>query len=138
MELFRTLFIEGVGDTEMWASLILRVGLGLALISHGYPKLFKTFGQFSGYIASLKWPAPKLFALLAGLVEFAGGILLVLGLWGKPVALIVAVYFLLTILTAHKGQKFQSGWELAFMYLLAALTLWALNSSGVWALSSAF
>ena len=138
MELLRTLFIQGVGDTEMWASLILRVGLGLALISHGYPKLFKTFGQFSGYVASLKWPAPKLFALLAGLTEFAGGILLALGLWTKPVALIVAVYFLLTILTAHKGQKFQSGWELAFMYLLTALTLWALNSSGIWALGSAF
>lgn len=136
MDLLRTLFVGGVGDAESWAPLILRVGLGLALISHGYPKLFKTFGQFSGYVASLKWPAPKLFALLAGLTEFAGGILLVLGLLTKPVALIVAVYFLLTILTAHKGQKFQGGWELAFMYLLGALALWALNTSGPWSLAS--
>lgn len=138
MDFLRTLLVSGVGDVEAWAPLILRVGLGLALVSHGYPKLFKTFGQFSGYVGSLKWPAPKLFALLAGLIEFAGGILLVVGLLVKPVALVAALYFLLVILTAHKGQKFQSGWELAYLYLLGTLTLWALNTAGPWALSSVF
>jgi len=134
MDFIRALLVSGQGDTEMWAPLILRLGLGLALISHGYPKLFKTFGQFSGYVASLKWPAAKLFALLAGLVEFGGGLLLVVGLLTKAAALVVAVYFLLVILTAHRGQKFQQGWELAFMYLVGALALWLLNDPGVLAI----
>lgn len=136
MEWFRTLFIGGVGDTEVWAPLILRLGLGVALLIHGYPKLFKTFGQFSGYVASLKWPAPKLVALLAGVIEFLGGLLILIGLLVKPASLIVAIYFILVILSAHRGQKFVSGWELPFWYLVGALTLWAMNDPGILALDS--
>lgn len=130
------LFTVGWSDTEMWAPLILRIGLGIALLTHGYPKLFKTFGQFSGYVASLKWPSPKLFALLAGVVEFFGALFLILGLFTKAAALVVAVYFLLVILTAHRGQKFQGGWELAFIYLVGMLTLWAIGDTGPWALQN--
>lgn len=136
MEFLRTLLVAGVGDAELWAPWILRVGLGLGLLTHGYPKLFKNFTQFSGYVATLKWPVPKLFALLAGVVELGGGLLLILGLLTKPTALVGAVYFLLVILTAHRSQKFQSGWELAYLYLVGLLTLWAVNDSGVWALDS--
>lgn len=132
-DMLKTLFTSGAGNTEMWAPLLLRLGLGIALITHGYPKLFKTFGQFSGYVASLKWPAPKLFAVLAGLVEFGGSLLLILGLFTKGAALVIAVYFFLVILSAHRNQKFQGGWELAYMYLLGALTLWAMNDGGLFA-----
>ncbi len=135
-EFIRTLFISGAGDTVLWASFILRLGLGLGLITHGYPKLFKTFGQFSGYVASLKWPAPKLFAALAGLIEFAGPLLLIVGLFTKGTSLVIALYFVLVILSAHRGQKFQGGSELAYLYLIGAFALWAMNDSGVWALDS--
>ena len=135
-EFIRTLFVSGAGDTALWAPFILRLGLGLGLITHGYPKLFKTFGQFSGYVASLKWPAPKLFAALAGLIEFIGPLLLIVGLFTKGAALITALYFILMIFSAHKGQKFQGGWELSYLYLIGVLGLWAMNDSGVWALDS--
>ena len=135
-ELLQTLFSSGVGDTEVWAPLILRLGFGLGLVAHGYPKLFKTFGNFSGYVASLKWPVPKLFAVLAGITEFLGGLFLAAGLLVKPVALIVAIYFVLVILTAHRGQKFQSGWELPYLYLVGMLGLWAMNSSGALSIES--
>lgn len=135
-EFFRALFVSGAGDTVLWAPFVLRLGLGLGLITHGYPKLFKTFGQFSGYVASLKWPAPKLFAVLAGVVEFLGPILLIVGLFTKGTALLIAAYFVLVILSAHKGQKFQDGWERAYLYLIGAFALWAMNDSGVWALDS--
>lgn len=135
-DFIRTLFIPGAGDTALWAPFVLRLGLGLGLLTHGYPKLFKTFGQFSGYVATLKLPAPKLFAALAGLVEFVGPLLLVVGLFTKAASLSIAVYFLLVILIAHKGHKFQAGWELPYLYLSGALGLWAMNDSGVWALDS--
>lgn len=135
-DFLHTLFTAGVGDTEVWAPLILRVALGIGLIVHGYPKLFKTFGQFTGYVASLKWPAPKLFAVFAGITEFGGGLLLVAGLCVKPIALIVAVYFLLVILTAHRAQKFVGGWELPYLYLIGVAALWAMNSPGALALET--
>lgn len=137
MDILRFLLVPGSGDTEMWTSLVLRVGLGLGMAIHGYPKLFKTFGQFSGYVTSLKWPAPKLFAALAVVTEFFGGLFLVIGFLVKPISAVTVVYFLLVILTAHKGQKFASGWELPFMYLLAALALWTLGDSGFLALDNA-
>ena len=134
MELFNTLFVSGIGDTEMWGAFILRLGFGIALMVHGYPKLFKNFGQFSGYVTSLKWPVPKLFALLAGITELFGGLLLIVGVLTKPVSLVVAFYFVLVMLSAHRGQKFVGGWELPFLYFVAALALWALNDPGVFAL----
>lgn len=135
-EFIRTLFVSGAGDTVLWAPFILRLALGFGLITHGYPKLFKTFGQFSDYVASLKWPAPKLFAVLAGVIEFVGPLLVIVGLFTKGTALIITVYFVLVILSAHKGQKFQGGWELSYLYLAGAFALWAMNDAGVWALDS--
>ncbi|MBI2552735.1 DoxX family protein [Candidatus Uhrbacteria bacterium] len=135
-EVLNTLFVSGQGNFSEWAPFILRVGLGLGLISHGYPKLFKNFAQFSGYVASLKWPAPRIFALLAGLLEFAGSLLLIVGLFVHPVALLLAGYFILVMLSAHRGQKFQQGWELAFLYFVGMLALWAINEDGAWALAS--
>ncbi len=138
IEIWNTLFTAGQGISTEWAPVILRVGLGLALLTHGYPKLFKNFGQFSGYVASLKFPAPKLFALAAGLFEFVGALLLILGLLVHPVALLLAGYFIIVILSAHRGQKFQQGWELAFLYLVGLLALWAMKESGFWALLNIF
>src|SRR3989338_9823140 len=105
MELFQILFTPGMGNTEVWAPFILRVGLGLGLLMHALPK-WKTFDQFKGYVVSLKWPAPTIFAHLARLAETLGSIFLVLGICVKSVSLGLVLYFLLVILTAHRGQKF--------------------------------
>lgn len=135
MEFLRTLFVLGVGETELWAPFVLRVAWGFGLLAHGLPK-WKNYQQFSGYVTSLKWPLPKLFARLAMFAETVGGVLLILGLFVKPVAAILVIYYLLVILTAHRGQKFVDGWELPFLYFAAALALWVLNDPGVFALDS--
>lgn len=134
MDFLQAIFNTGVGDTEAWAPFILRVGLGLGLLAHALPK-WKTFEQFKGYVATLKWPAPVLFAHLARLTETVGSIFLVLGILVKPVAAVLVAYFALVIFTAHRGQKFQSGWELAYLYLVGLLGLWAMNSAGAIALT---
>ncbi len=133
MDFIQTLFTPGVGNTEVWAPLVLRVGLGLGLLAHAVPK-FKTFEQFKGYVASLKLPAPKLFAVLAVCMEFFSGLFLIAGLFVKPAAILVAVYFAIVIFTAHRGHKFYNGWELAYLYLVGSLALWAMNSSGAMAI----
>lgn len=134
MDFLQTLFTPGIGNTEVWAPFILRVGLGLGLLQHALPK-WKTFDQFKGYVVSLKFPAPTLFAHLARLTETLGSVLLVLGIGVKAVSLGLVLYFLIVIFTAHRGQKFYGGWELPYLYLLGALSLWAMNSSGALAIA---
>jgi putative oxidoreductase len=45
-----------------------------------------------------------LFAWLAGIAEFGGGLLLVIGLLSRPAALLLVVHFTLVILIAHGGD----------------------------------
>jgi len=64
--------------------LILRLGLGLTLAVHGLQKLFGWFGGLDlsstgAAFAALGYRPGKLFALLAGLAEAAGGVLLAIG-----------------------------------------------------------
>lgn len=110
---------------------LIRVAAGLMLMPHGAQKLFGWFGgyglqgtgQFFG--ENLGMHPGVLFALLAGLVEFFGGLALVLGLLTRPAAL--AVTFMLGVaLTIHIGKGFfwsDGGIE----YPL----LWALTTFGI-------
>jgi putative oxidoreductase len=54
-----------------------------------------------GYVASNGLPVPQLFAALTILVELGGGILLVLGLFSRIAAFIMAGFVLLTIVLVH-------------------------------------
>lgn len=80
--------------------LVVRVGMGLAMIFHGYPKLmggaekWEAIGSSLNYLG-ITW-GHSTFGFLAGLIETLGGLLLILGLFHLPV-----VFFLWsTILVA--------------------------------------
>ena len=69
------------------AFLIVRLILGLGLAAHGAQKLFGWFGGHGlagtgGFFEGLGFRPGKLFALMAGLGEMAGGLLTALGLGG--------------------------------------------------------
>jgi len=102
--------------------LILRVGLGLTLaFAHGWGKIPPADG-FVGMVGGLGFPAPTLFAWLAGLAEFAGGLLLAIGLLTRPAAIFVTVHFLFVVLLAHAGDTFGQR-ELSIIFLIWAVTL---------------
>ena len=114
------------------AHLILRVVLGVLFVAHGYPKLFKNFGQFAGWLDSMGFKPGKFWALVAGVVEFFGGILLVLGLWVQVVGILIAIHMLVAMWKAKWGKvglTDQGGWELDLIYLVSALAL-AMMSGG--------
>lgn len=118
------------------AYFILRVVLGMLFMVHGYPKLFKNFSGFAGWLESLGFKPGKFWALVAGVVEFFGGIFLVLGLWTQLVGLLIAVQMLVAIWKAKWGKvglTDQGGWELDLIYLAAGVVL-ALTGGGIYSL----
>lgn len=68
-----------------FALLIVRIVVGLLFFGHGAQKLFGWFGggglnATTGWLGSIGLHPARFWALLAGLSEFGGGILLALGL----------------------------------------------------------
>jgi putative oxidoreductase len=89
-----------------WAPLPLRVVLGGGLAYHGGIKLFADGGHanISHLIAALGLPFPDLLGWLAGLVEFGGGLGMLVGAWTRFSAGINAVNVAaLLVLAALRG-----------------------------------
>ena len=113
------------------AALILRVGLGLALIPHGAQKLFGWFGGYGlegtgQWMASIGLEPGMLMAALAGSAEFFGGLALVLGLLTRPAAAVTAFTMLVAFCSVHSGNGFfmsNNGYESGFVLLVASLSL---------------
>lgn len=84
------------------ALLLLRLGLGAIFIYHGFPKLFthahQTLQEFP------KMGFPTYFGYVAGVVEFFGGWLLVLGLFTRIAALLLAGEMAVAIVRVHLPQ----------------------------------
>jgi putative oxidoreductase len=99
------------------AYLVLRIGTGLLFMAHGLQKLFGFFGGLgNGATAPL---ASKLG--VAGVLELVGGLLLALGLFTRPVALVLAGEMVIAYVTAHLPRglvPLQNGGELALLYAL--------------------
>ena len=108
--------------------LILRVTFGSGMAYHGFGKVFG--GRMPGFIevvANLGFPLPEVFAWAAGLSEFVGGILLILGLATRP----ASFFILCTMSVAAFGQHLHDPLrekELALVYLSAALCIFLCGS----------
>ncbi|MBA3245382.1 MAG: DoxX family membrane protein [Actinobacteria bacterium] len=108
--------------------LLLRLLVGLAFAAHGAQKLFGWFGGggpagTAGFFASLGYRAPALLALLAGLAELGGGLLLASGLATPLAALALATVMLNAIVTVKWREGFLSGYELEATYLIIVVSL---------------
>lgn len=78
-----------------------RIFLAVLFIVAGWGKLTGFEGAV-GYVANAsQLPAPQVFTALTILVELGGGILLVLGLFSRTAAFLMAGFSLLTILLVH-------------------------------------
>ena len=103
---------------------LFRIITGLLIVQHGMAKLvgFPVVASF----ANLQ-PLSLLGA--AGFIELIGGALLIVGLWTRPAALVVAINMLVAVLLVHTGQLFllgkSGGWalELQGMYFFAAIAV---------------
>lgn len=113
----------------------LRILVGAGLIYHGYGKIFGGFiGGFAEALGKMGLPWPMLMAWLESLSEFAGGILIIAGLFTRFAALSVFISMSVAVFLAHKLDPFKVK-ELALAYWTIAGTL-MLTGSGAFGLDS--
>jgi len=114
-----------------FASLALRIPVGVILAAHGAQKLFGWFGGYGldgtgGWMASVGLEPGYLMALLAGSAEFFGGLALVLGLLTRPAAVVTAITMLVAIIFVHISNGLfmtNNGYEFALSLFAATLAL---------------
>jgi putative oxidoreductase len=100
--------------------LIARVGMGALLaFTHGWGKLPVQPGLID-MVAGLGLPFPIVFAWAAALAEFAGGLLVALGLFTRPAALFITVNMCVAVFIAHAADPLAKK-EMALLYLGFAL-----------------
>jgi len=115
---------------------LIRIATGLLLVPHGAQKLFGAFGGYgleaTGQFFATKLGLPASFALLAGLIEVFGGLLLAAGFLTRPVAALVAGMMAVATFGVHWGNGFfwtSGGFEYPLFWGLAALGF-VLNGGG--------
>ncbi len=110
---------------------VLRVIIAFLFIQHGAQKLF-------GFMAPEQWAAPSMFSMIwiAGVLEFFGGLFILLGLFTRPVAFILSGLMAVAYFMSHAPHGFwtiQNRGELAVAYCFVFLYL-TVAGGGSWSL----
>ena len=116
------------------SSLVLRLAIGTLFLVHGYPKLTAAQRTRGGaWMKSMGMPAAMV--PFGGVVEFFGGLALILGILTPIVAALSALWMLSTTWFAMSKmkKKYVGGYEIDITLFLAALAL-ALLGSGIYSI----
>ena len=132
--------LPATGSAADLGRLLLRVGLGLLILLHGIAKLRSGPGAIENMVTQAGLPPMLAYGVYIG--EVVAPVLLVIGLWTRPAALIVAINMLFAVGLVHLKDLSTltktGGWaiELQAMYLIAALAV-ALLGAGRYSVQGA-
>ena len=108
-----------------WGLTILRAEVGVVFLMHGWQKMFVMhFAGVGGFLGKLGVPLPAVAAVVLTLVELLGGAALVLGLFTRWAAWLLAIDMMVAILLVHlKNGFFLPGVEFVLTLLAASVCL---------------
>lgn len=112
-----------------WGLLFLRIAVGIIFIYHGWGKL-NGIEQTAGFFDKTGIPFAGFMAWVVALVEFLGGIAVLLGVFTRLAAKLLAIVMIVALLTAHMGGPWKSA-ELPIALLGGLLALWGIGG-GKW------
>ena len=116
------------------AMVLLRVSLALLMLLHGWAKIRYGIGSIEAKIAALGAPGFLAYAVYLG--EVVAPLLLLVGLWVVPAALVIAVNMVVAFSLVHTHQILMlnnsGGWalELQAFYFVSALVVAMTYSKG--------
>ena len=93
---------------QEWALLPLRLIVGFGFAAHGYAKLSRGPEQFASVLSAIGVPQPYLLAWLTSLIEFVGGIGVIVGAFVLPLSLPLTVIMLTAMFSVHLQYGFSS------------------------------
>ncbi len=119
-----------------FAEPMVRVTTGLLLVPHGAQKLFGWFGGYgvegTGQFFATKLGLPASFAILAGAIEFFGGLMLAAGLGTRAIAALVFGMMAVATVQVHLPLGFfwtDGGFEYPLFWGIVALS-YAIRGGG--------
>jgi putative oxidoreductase len=113
---------------------LLRVVAGFLFLHHGGQKLFGWFGGMPGGVTAQPFTQPW----IGGVLDFFGGLLLVIGLFTQPVAFILAGEMAVAYFQVHQPRgllPIQNHGEPAALYAFIFL-FFAAHGAGEWSLDA--
>ena len=122
---------EALNRWQGWGITVLRLAVGVVFLAHGGQKLFVWgFGNVAAFMGKIGVPAPMLAAIVVTVVEFFGGLALVLGSFTRWAAALLAINMLVAIMTVHLKAGFflPAGVEFALTLFAANVALVLLGS----------
>ena len=108
-------------------TILLRTTLALLMLLHGWAKITHGVGAIEGMLASHGLPRFLAYGVYLG--EVVAPLLLLVGVWVVPAALVVAINMVVAVLLVHRGQVFSlnqvGGWslELQALFFVGALAV---------------
>jgi putative oxidoreductase len=123
--------MKSLSALQPFAVLALRIALGIIFFTHGYPKLVHGGAMQGSFV---QHGLPGSFVYVSGVLEVFGGVLLVLGLFTRPAALLLAVEMAVAIWKVHSSKGYLAVHEYEFPLTLA-VACFALATVGAGKLS---
>ncbi|MGN6709950.1 MAG: DoxX family protein [Candidatus Nitrosocosmicus sp.] len=118
-----------------YVALIVRIWMGINMVIHGYPKIraFKQTAQQTNQTLGI----PIKVTYISSILEFFGGIFLIIGLIVPVVALFFAIYMISIVFMKRKKMKAVyispqgTSYELDITYIIISIALFALGAGAI-------
>lgn len=103
-----------------FAPLSLRIIAGIGFMMHGLPKLLDIAGTQTSF---MNMGLPPEVAIIIGLLEFLGGLAILLGIFTRIAAGLLVINMIGAILQVKLAKGFIGGFELDLLYLAIMISL---------------